>query len=200
VNTATATWNGEATNWVGTYSGRRMDLANPDPAQVNLADIARALGNQCRYTGHLRFHYSVAEHCLHVADLVDEEDRLAALLHDAQEAYITDLSTPVKAEVGGAYRDIEKRIVVALDEAFKMEGRLIQLAPSIVRADRIMLMTERDSLIERFEDWGPDFENTPRHLGFMPRYLDNPAMARDAYYAAVMDALARREMAKHGGR
>ena len=185
MNTATATWNGEATNWIGTFSGRRMDLSNPDPAQVDLADIARALGNQCRYTGHVRHHYSVAEHCLHVADLVPDEYKLAALLHDAQEAYITDLSTPVKAEVGGRYRDIEDRIVAALDKAFSMNGQLIQLAPIIKWADRVMLMTERDTLIDSYEDWGPDFESVPRHADFMPRYLDNPQAAREAYYAAV---------------
>jgi 5'-deoxynucleotidase YfbR-like HD superfamily hydrolase len=191
-NNQEKTWNGDSTNWLGTYSGRRMDLSNPCPTQVDLSDIARALGNQCRYTGHVRHHYSVAEHCLHVADLVPPEHRLAALLHDAQEAYIADMSTPMKAEVGRAYRDIEDRIVYALDVAFSMDGQLIHLAPSIRDADRRMLMTERDHLIERYDDWGPMFESTPRYEEFVPRFLDNPAAARDAYYAAVMNELVKR--------
>lgn len=191
---AATTWDGSSSNWVGTLSGRRMDLVRPDPAQISLDDIAHALGNQCRYTGHVRHHYSVAEHCIHVADLVPPHLRLAALLHDAQEAYIADMSTPMKAEIGQGYRDIEDRIVRALDAHFGMDGQLIRLPEEVKTADRMMLMTERDALIDAYEHWGEHFESTPRHTGFMARYLDNPAGAREAYKALVLHELRLRDL------
>lgn len=183
----------QTSNWVGTFSGKRIDLRNPDPRQISLFDIAQALGNQCRFTGQVRDFYSVAEHCIHAAELVPPEFRLAALLHDAQEAYIADLSTPMKAEVGPSYREIENRIVIALDERFSMNGQLIELPECVKVADRRMLMTERDALFDNYEDWGPGFEEVERHPGFKHTYY-NPAKARKAYWDAVtIELLARME-------
>lgn len=174
-------WQGNnATNWVGTYLGNRIDLTYPDPRQISIIDIAQALGNQCRFTGQVAEFYSVAEHCMHCSDLVPDEYKLAALLHDAQEAFIADLSTPMKAEVGRAYRDVEDRIVHALDHRFDMRGQLIELPQCVKDADRSMLMTERDALFGKYEDWGPDFEGAPRHTGFRHLY-PNPKHARTAY-------------------
>lgn len=185
-------WQGNTgTNWVGTFNGRRIDLSYPDPDQINLHDIAQGLGNQCRFTGQVRDFYSVAEHCIHCAELVPEEYRLAALLHDAQEAYIADMSTPMKAEIGGAYREVEDRIVRALDERFSMDGLLINLPDCVKLADRTMLMTERDALFDHFADWGPGFEDAPRHPGFTHLYY-NPAKARRAYWDAVTIELLKR--------
>ena len=178
-------WAGDAgtTNWVGTNLGKRIDLSYPLADQIDIMDIAVGLGNQCRFTGQIRHHYSVAEHCIHVAALVPQEYKLAALLHDAQEAYIADLSTPMKAEVGRVYRDVEDRIVRALDEAFGMNGMLIDLPKCIKDADRIMLLTERDYLVEKRIHWGEEFESTVRHPSFTPLFIDNPAAARSAYLA-----------------
>lgn len=178
------TWSGEGTtNWVGTNLGKRIDLSYPLAEQIDIMDIAVGLGNQCRFTGQIRHHYSVAEHCIHVASLVPDKYKLAALLHDAQEAYIADLSTPMKAEVGRVYRDVEDRIVRALDEAFDMGGMLIDLPACIKDADRIMLLTERDALVEQRIWWGEAFESTVRHPAFMPMHLDDPAGARVSYLA-----------------
>lgn len=188
-------WQGiAASNWVGTFNGRRIDLQNPDPKQITLRDIAQGLGNQCRFTGQVRDFYSVAEHCIHVAELVPAEHKLAALLHDAQEAFIADMSTPMKAEIGAGYREIEDRIVRALDERFSMNGSLISLPQCVKDADRIMLMTERDALFDHYEDWGPGFEDADRAFGFKHLYY-NPAKARAAYWDAVTTALLERQEA-----
>ena len=84
---------------VQTANGFAFNLKDVDPDKVNLANIARGLGNICRYTGQLKHagvHYSVAEHSVLGADLVPHELRLHFLLHDAAEAYFGDVSTPLK--------------------------------------------------------------------------------------------------------
>lgn len=105
--------------WLQTGSNRAFDLLKPDPAQVDFdIDIAEALARIPRYTGHVRpGPYSVAQHCVVGADIVfrDTDDRIAAaafLLHDAHEAYIGDIATPVAAALAiavadaGAFADI----------------------------------------------------------------------------------------------
>src|SRR5690606_2723306 len=83
-------------SWIVTRSGRKFDLANPTADMVDTADLAHSLSMQCRFNGHTSSFYSVAQHCLLVAELVPEEHKLAALLHDATEAYVGDLVRPLK--------------------------------------------------------------------------------------------------------
>lgn len=80
-----------------TYTGKAFDLLNPMPDMVCIEDIAHSLSQLCRYTGHVREFYSVAQHCVLMAE--NEElpgDPLAKLLHDAAEAYIGDITSPWK--------------------------------------------------------------------------------------------------------
>lgn len=82
-------------------SGRYVDLLNPDPGTITLADIAVALSNTCRYGGHVSVFYSVAEHALLVRDLLrsqgaSERVQAGALFHDAAEAFLGDLPSPLK--------------------------------------------------------------------------------------------------------
>lgn len=103
-------------SWIQTYSGQRFDPINPDPAAIRSVDIARALSMVCRYTGHVRRFYSVAEHSCHLYDQVRERSlatRRYALLHDASEAYIADVSRPVKPHLPG-YQEIEARLMAAI--------------------------------------------------------------------------------------
>ena len=111
--------------WLQTGSNRAFDLLKPDPAQVDFdIDIAEALARIPRYTGHVRpGPYSVAQHCIVGADIVfrDTHDREAAaafLLHDAHEAYIGDIATPVAQ---------------ALAVATANAGRDLDVPPSAVR-------------------------------------------------------------------
>jgi hypothetical protein len=84
-----------------TYTGRFIDPCDPDPNSINIVDIAHALGNSCRYGGHCPRFYSVAEHSVFVKNLMvkankDFMARFAGLMHDAEEAYLMDLPTPIK--------------------------------------------------------------------------------------------------------
>lgn len=80
-----------------TYTGKVFDLLNPSPDMVCIEDIAHSLAYQCRYTGHTREFYSVAQHCVLMAENPDlPGDPLQKLMHDAAEAYIGDIANPWK--------------------------------------------------------------------------------------------------------
>jgi hypothetical protein len=86
--------------WIQTYSGVAFDLENPIPEMVRVKDIAQALSQINRYTGHTKWPYSVAQHsvlCAQQGDLISERIGFLALIHDAQEAYVGDCSSPLKA-------------------------------------------------------------------------------------------------------
>lgn len=82
--------------WMETWSGKRVDLLNPDPSQIDIRDIAHHLSILNRFTGATKVPYSVAQHSLYVSMLVPEHLQLHALLHDAHEAYVNDINTPLK--------------------------------------------------------------------------------------------------------
>src|SRR5271165_7548492 len=83
-------------DWIQTYTGRVMYPLDPRPEEINIIDIAHALSNLCRFTGHVRTFYSVAEHSVRVSQHCDPKDALWGLLHDASEAYLADMSRPMK--------------------------------------------------------------------------------------------------------
>ena len=141
----------EAGPYIQTVSGRRFNPLEPDPAEVDIGDIARALSNQCRFGGNARVFYSVGQHCCLVADLVaarggDVEEQLGALLHDASEAYLVDLPHPLKhrTPLGELYREVESRLQQTICERFRLPPE----APVAVKAtDRAVLATERRELL-----------------------------------------------------
>lgn len=142
-------------SWIQTYTGRKFDLADPQPEMVDVVDIAHALSNLCRYTGHCSAFYSVAQHSVYVCDQVADGYKMQALLHDATEAYVADLSRPLK-QMLPAYREIEARVWRAIAARFDLPERL---ASEVHAADNLLLMTERVSLLGRQpEPWAPELE------------------------------------------
>src|SRR6267378_1608096 len=95
--------------WIVTYSGLQFYHLAPTPEMVCIEDIAHALSQTCRWTGHTKFHYSVAQHSIYCSFLVPAEHALAALLHDASEAYLGDMNRPLKhyTDAGPAYMKVE---------------------------------------------------------------------------------------------
>lgn len=163
--------------WIGTRTGLRFPVLRPDAARVRIEDIAHALANQCRFTGHVRSFYSVAQHSVCVSWGCDPEDALWGLLHDAPEAYLADVAKPVKVlpQMQG-YAELEIGLQWAVAEAF---GLPRDLPPSVKRADVVELVTEAHHLFDRVpEDWHLSFGIEPRS-DFGDPLL--PADARDLF-------------------
>ena len=138
---------------IRTFMGKMIDPFNPDPDLINLVDIAHSLGNLCRWNGHTNKFYSVAEHCIFVQNMVQSrEDKIAAMLHDASEAYIADITRPVKYRID-KYCDIEFTLMIVIARKFNFQYPLSVAVKeaddyalrwewvNIVTADRITTMT-----------------------------------------------------------
>ena len=149
-------------------SGRYFDLLAPFIDEESMFDISFALGNVCRFAGHTAF-YSVAEHCV-LASLLVEQDyndpklALAVLLHDAAEAFVGDVSRPLKMLLP-EYAGIERRIQNAVNDHF-LDG--IEYDPSLVkRYDNILLKAEKKHFFPDDKVEWTGFENVPnRKVGF----------------------------------
>lgn len=145
--------------FIQTYTGRRFYPLDPNPDDVCIEDIAHALAMICRFNGHVREFYSVAEHSVHVSHLVPPEYALAGLLHDAAEAYIADVSRPVKhAAEFQAYRAIEWGLQRVLNTALMGEHDA-SYAESVAIADNAMLALEARSLLP-YDPWMDDLPDS----------------------------------------
>lgn len=130
-------------SWILTHTGKRFDLLEPDVDMIDPRDISHSLAHLCRFTGHTSEFYSVAQHSCIVAELVPEEYKLAALLHDAPEAYLGDMTRPLKQWMPD-YRGFEDVIWTRVCERFDLA---LELPASVHRADLIALATERRDLM-----------------------------------------------------
>lgn len=129
-------------------SGVEFNLLRPDPETIHIEDIAHHLSQICRFTGGTRVHYSVAQHCVQACELAPAEWKLAALLHDAAEAYVGDVSSPVKGLIGTAYAPLEERILRAIFEKFGVPTLFAKKPPMVVkRIDGLMLEWEQRDLL-----------------------------------------------------
>lgn len=146
-------------SWIETYTGRKIFPLNPDPDEIDILDIAHALSNLCRYTGHCREFLSVAQHSVMVSYICDEKDALAGALHDSSEAYIADISKPLKSlPEFSLYRLIEARLQTTIYKKFGLDP--IE-PPGVKRADQIMLATEARDLMPPHKDWHNEYEPLP---------------------------------------
>lgn len=147
--------------WIATYTGKRLDLLDPKPDQIDLNDIVVALARMPRFTGHTTQFYSVAQHSVLVAWQTPMDLRLQAVLHDATEAYLGDLARPIKALCPG-YRAIEDRLWHAIAERF---GVPVELRPEVRAADDRLLMTEKRDLLPGSPPWEDDHFEGVEPLG-----------------------------------
>lgn len=129
---------------IRTFTGKYVNPLNPDPDTICIEDIAHALSQICRFGGHTQFFYSVAEHSLDVASRV-KIYKLTALLHDASEAYLCDIPSPVKKQIPG-YAEAEDRLMKVIADKF---GLLWPVPDFIKAADKAALEEEWQSLVLR---------------------------------------------------
>ena len=190
--------------WQRMLSGRRLDLLDPTPVDIEIEDIAHGLAFVARWNGQTRgdFAYSVAEHSLLVEAICGRlkpdwpaKWRLAALLHDAPEYVIGDMISPVKAAVGPGYGALDERLTAAIHLRFGLPAELPKSVKSLIkRADRVSAWLEAVQLAgfatpeaDRF--FGrPD----PALTEGLTLVLRPPVEARDAFtarHAALMAAL-----------
>lgn len=131
-----------------TYTGRFVDLLDPQPEQICLTDIAVGLANICRFGGQVNRFYSVAEHSVRASELCTHYP-LAALLHDAHEAYTNDITSPVKRTLEAvapfAVQDLQKRLDIAIAAKFGLHYMDFTL-PQVKEADEYMLYREAAGL------------------------------------------------------
>lgn len=137
-------------------SGRRLDLIDPSPLDIEIEDIAHGLARVARWNGqtHGRHIFSVAQHTVLVERLAEaldpditQQTRLAVLLHDGAEYVVGDIISPFKAVLGDTYKDIEKRLLQAIHIRFGLPGRLpAPMTRAIKRADQIAAFYEATRL------------------------------------------------------
>lgn len=146
--------------WIQTYTGRRFTPLNPNPNAIVIEDIAHALSNICRFTGHCHSFYSVAQHCVLVSYICNQENALYGLLHDAPEAYCQDISSPIKrTEIFTAYRAMEDKLQQAICQRFNLPK---EEPRDVKKADLMLLSTEaRDLLLYHRSDWSLDVHPLP---------------------------------------
>lgn len=146
--------------WIQTYTGIRFTPTNPVVSSIVISDIAHSLSMQCRFSGHVKKFYSVAQHSVLVSYLCDEKDALWGLLHDASEAYLVDVPRPIKRSGKfDAYLEFETRMQGAICERFDLPK---EEPVSVKNADKRMLSTEaRDLMGPLHADWVNPTEPLP---------------------------------------
>lgn len=138
------------TGWIVTYSGKKFHPLAPRIEDLDIVDIAHALSNICRFTGHCRSFYSVAQHSVLAAQYAPDWLKLSMLLHDASEAYLCDVSRPVKHSPGmEAYRAAEQRLQMLVGRRYEVSFD----DPLVHEIDNRMLMTERRDLMSSNHAW-----------------------------------------------
>jgi 5'-deoxynucleotidase YfbR-like HD superfamily hydrolase len=178
--------------WQRMLSGRRLDLLDPSPFDIEIEDIAHGLARVARWNGQTNgdHAFSVAEHCIVVEDCLAQlkpgiapKWRLAALLHDAPEYVIGDLISPFKAAVGLDYKTLENKLLAAIHVRFGLPAQLPdELNALIKRADKASAYFEATQLAGFSVEEALEFFGSPRGLRQIKLV---PLAARDAQAAYV---------------
>lgn len=138
-------------SWICTQSGGRFDIFDPKPEAVSIEDIAHALAMNCRYNGHTDRFYSVAEHCVVATIYCEPQFAMDVLLHDAAEAYLSDIPSPIKQRWPefSAHEDVVLRTIF---EGLGVPWMSAEARAHIKSVDKRMLATEKPQLLPNAQD------------------------------------------------
>lgn len=158
---------------VHTWTGRHFYLLDPRPEEVFIEDIAHALSLQCRFNGHIDEHYSVAEHSVMVSNIVEKETNdkqlaLVGLLHDAAEAYLGDVVSPLK-QLLPDYKKYEESVESCIAVRFSIP---YPFPPEVRSADKLALEQEFKFLSPFVQE--PDYPFCP----LLPRTAEKEFLSR----------------------
>lgn len=140
---------------IQTFTGRHIEPLNPSWEDIDIVDIAHGLSNICRYGGQCSSHYSVAQHSVYVSYNVKPKNMLNALLHDASEAYLGDVPSPIKrTDEYGFYRKVEAKLQNMIIEKYGNYCSGIMLddgweTDDIKKADKSILTIEQANLFNQ---------------------------------------------------
>jgi hypothetical protein len=166
------------TGIIGTYTGKRFDLFNIDIDNIDIMDIAHPLSMICRFGGHVKRHYSVAQHSLMVTHLVrvlqeynqmlefDNKELLQALLHDASEAYMCDIPRPLKyTDEMNLFRNVDHNLQMAINRKYNLPEE--EKTKYISIADDIALAVEATNYFLSKPSWALEIKNKNSDTRYM---------------------------------
>ena len=170
--------------YLETVSGRKVDVSNPDPSTIVIEDIAWALSRMPRFSGHSIPYtpYSVAQHCIQVANDLKEHGpdiQLFGLLHDAAEAYINDLPSPVKhiPEIHAVIKKLEDSLMEAIYKSLDIDPPTYDEEVIVKQADKTQQAVEAyNYMYSRGKDW-----NLPEVSFKKLQEFEDPLTSLDAY-------------------
>ncbi|MFM8745338.1 MAG: HD domain-containing protein [Aestuariivirga sp.] len=176
--------------WQRMLSGRRLDLLNPSPLDIEIEDIAHGLARVARWNGQTKGDHalSVAQHCVLVTEIAGQlspaltrEEKLAALLHDAPEYVVGDMISPFKAALGLDYKDFENRLLAAIHIRFGLSAAVPpKLGVFIKSCDRLAAYLEATELAGFSTAEAEKFFGKPKDAGLARRFVLKPLSPNDA--------------------
>lgn len=169
--------------WIQTYTGKQFWPLEPERNEYDIEDIAHSLSLLCRFNGHCREFYSVAEHCVRVSKILPEGSAIWGLMHDAGEAYLVDMPKPLKRLIPD-FEHYENNLLEKIAESF---GLSWPIPNDVHHADVVMLMTEkRDLMVPEPASWGIDVEPLPDIIQPLP-----PQEAKTAFLARFNELMGK---------
>jgi uncharacterized protein len=186
--------------WQRMLSGRRLDLLDPSPLDIEIEDIAHGLARVARWNGQTKGDnaFSVAQHCVlvtelfaHANPLATRAEKLAALLHDAPEYVVGDMISPFKAALGVDYKAFENRLLAAIRVRFGLAAQIPQgLADAIKVADKTSAYLEATQLAGFTFEEGRKFFGQPKGLnGFDTQLTPMPTREAAHHYLSQFTSL-----------
>jgi len=168
--------------YIATFTGKKFFLLAPRMEDIDIIDIAHATAMQCRWTGHSKHHYSIAQHSWYCSFLGPEDEALERLMHDGSEAYISDMNRPLKhyTDAGTAYMKVEEPLQRMIYEAFACKTTE---PPSVKIADNLMLYAEKAQIVgykfAEAEQWSAKEEAAPIIIEqWSPEYAEKKFLER----------------------